>query len=113
MTAPATRSFRPYLLSDLRPYAVWPHHLVVLVLYDVAMPDIQAGEVEQCFDPGDLTRIGDDGVLVARLPSLRRSSTAAANCLPVDYLELDLVDVDGVSVLGEGEHLHYLGGVDV
>lgn len=29
--------------QSLRPYAVWPHHLVVLVLYDVAVPHVEAG----------------------------------------------------------------------
>ena len=52
----------------LRPDEVRPHHLVILVLDDVAMPDVQPGNVEQGFNGGSLTRIGNDRVLVARLP---------------------------------------------
>src|SRR6266542_2938350 len=51
---------------------VWPHHLVVLVLDDVAMPHVASREVEQGLDPGDLVRVGDDHVFVARLPGFRR-----------------------------------------
>src|SRR6266540_3056811 len=46
----------------LRPDPVGAHHLVVLVLDDVAVPHVQAGEVELGLDPGDLLRVGDDGV---------------------------------------------------
>ena len=82
------------------PDEVRPHHLVVLVLDDVAMPDVEARQVEQGLDPGDLARVGDDGVLEARLPAFRRSGSTV-NRLAVDHLELHLVDVDGVRVLGE------------
>ena len=50
--------------------AVWPHHFVVLVLYDVAVPDELARRVELRPDACDLTRIRDDGVLEAGLPRL-------------------------------------------
>ena len=44
------------------------------MLDDVAVPHIQTGEIDFGFDPGDLARVGDDGVLVAALPALRRPS---------------------------------------
>src|SRR3972149_5303677 len=55
---------------------VRPHHLVVFVLDNVAVPYIQAGDVERCLDPRDLAWIGYDRVLVARLSSLRRGDRA-------------------------------------
>src|SRR4029450_8449642 len=52
------------------PDPVRPHHLVVLVLDDVAVPDELpwVGEVEA--ESGDLAWIGDDRVLEAALPGL-------------------------------------------
>src|SRR6266508_360290 len=96
----------------LRPDPVGAHHLVVLVLDDVAVPHVQAGEVELGLDPGDLLRVGDDGVLVAGLPALRRSGRSLGRLerLAVDDLELHLVDVDGVGVFGEVVELPDLGG---
>src|SRR4029450_457289 len=60
------------------PDAVGPHHLVVFVLDDVAVPDEQAGAVEGCLHAGDLAGVGDDGVLAACLPGLRTSRWAVA-----------------------------------
>jgi hypothetical protein len=40
---------------------VRPHHLVILVLNDVAVPDELAGRVELGLYAGDLARIGDAG----------------------------------------------------
>ena len=59
-------------------HAVRHHHLVVLVLDDVAVPDVQAGDVEGRVDAGDLTRVGDYGVLPAGLRGLRRQSGPAS-----------------------------------
>ena len=42
---------------------VGAHHLVVLVLDDVAVPDVLALLGERHPDPGHLRRVGDDGVL--------------------------------------------------
>ena len=64
MTIPPTRLNRPD--------PVRPHHLVVLVLDDVAVPDELARRVELRPDAGHLARIGDDGVLEAGLPGLGR-----------------------------------------
>lgn len=44
-----------------------PHHLVVLVLDDVAVPDVLAGGLEGGAHLGDLLRVGDHGVLAPRL----------------------------------------------
>jgi hypothetical protein len=41
---------------------VWPHHLVVFVLDDVAVPDEEPGAIEFRLNACDLARIGDDSV---------------------------------------------------
>src|SRR5688572_33011352 len=56
--------------------AVWTHHLVVLVLYNVAVPDELARCVELQPHACDLARVGDDGVLETALPRLGRSYIA-------------------------------------
>ena len=56
--------------------AVGPHHLVVLVLDDVAVPDELAGVSELRLDARDLAGVGDDRVLEAGLPRLRRGGGA-------------------------------------
>ena len=48
--------------------AVRTHHLVVLVLDDVAVPHEQAGAVVGRLHARDLPGVGDDGVLAAGLP---------------------------------------------
>ena len=58
------------------PMRIRPHHLVVLVLDDVAVPDELAGLVELGADAGDLAGIGDDRVLEAGLPGFGRSGGA-------------------------------------
>src|SRR6266545_3776504 len=68
------------------PHSVRAHHLVVLVLHDVAVPHVPARQIELGLDPGDLARIRDDGVLVARLPPLGLPSRAVVHPLPVDHL---------------------------
>src|ERR671911_2988375 len=55
----ATPGSAPPEGSSSGPDAVGPHHLVVLVLHDVAVPDEQPGAVEGRLDAGDLARIGD------------------------------------------------------
>src|SRR6266498_1341723 len=57
-----------------RPDRVWAHHLVVLVLDDVAVPHEQPLHVEPSSHPGDLARIGDHGVLESGLPDLGRAN---------------------------------------
>ena len=59
------------------PDAVGPHHFVVLVLDDVAVPDELAGVGEPQPQPGHLARVGDHGVLPAVLPGLRRGRVAS------------------------------------
>ena len=51
---------------------VRPHHLVVLVLHDVAVPDELARRVELRPDTRDLPRVGDYSVFKAGFPWLRR-----------------------------------------
>src|SRR6266545_7663048 len=91
--------------------AVRPHHLVVLVLDDVAVPHVEPGEVEPRLDPSDLLRIGDHRVLVAGLPALRLPQIAVER-LSVHHLEHHLVDVDRVRVLREVPELPDLGRAD-
>src|SRR5512132_4183722 len=67
------------------------HHLVVLVLDDVAVPDEQPGAVVGRLDAGDLAGVGDDGVLASGLPRLGPANLAALDALAVDDLEGDLV----------------------
>src|SRR5215208_136884 len=85
----------------LWPDAVRPHHLVVLVFEDVAVPDEQAGAVEQRLHARDLVRVGDDGVLATGLPGLRGPGSRLADHLAAEDLEGHLVDVDRMSVGGE------------
>ena len=56
--------------------SVWTHHFVVLVLYDVAVPDELARCVELQPHACDLARVGDDGILKTALPWLGRSYIA-------------------------------------
>jgi hypothetical protein len=46
--------------------AVGPHHLAVLMLDDVAVPDIEARQIELRLHAGDLARVGDDRVFKPR-----------------------------------------------
>ena len=48
------------------------HHLVVLVLKDVAVPDEEPRLIETGLDAGDLVGVGDDRVLVTGLPRFGR-----------------------------------------
>jgi len=43
----------------------WPHHFIVFVVKDVAVPYIISFDVEECLDDGDITWIADDGVLAS------------------------------------------------
>src|SRR5687767_11079571 len=56
--------------------AVRPHHLVVFVLHDVAVPDELPGRVELRSHPRHLAWIGDHGVLEAGLPGVCRRDDA-------------------------------------
>jgi hypothetical protein len=47
---------------------VWPHHLIVLVLKDVAMPYVLASIVECHFYPCNLAGISNDRILAASFP---------------------------------------------
>src|SRR3954454_5085657 len=101
---------------------VGPHHLVVLVLDDVAVPDELAGSAELRPNPGHLAGIGGHGLLEAGLPRFARTRTSDEpsrrfglsfgvdhQALTVDHLERRLVDVDGVGVGGEVVDLPDLG----
>jgi hypothetical protein len=76
--------------------AVGPHHLIVLVVDDVAMPGVQTCDVESRFDAGDLTRIRDDSVFEAALPSSggRGWPTSRARVVPSPPLRLSPAPAD-------------------
>ncbi len=88
----------------------------------MAVPDVQPRDVEPGPDPGDLTRIGDDRVLVARLPRLRRlrrrpgrdlhlaGPVVHDDVLATHHLEGQLVDVHRVRVRRGVVQLPHLGG---
>jgi hypothetical protein len=52
--------------------SVGPHHLVVLMLDDMTVPDEAAGHVELRLNARDLAGIGNDGVLETRFPGRGR-----------------------------------------
>ena len=90
------------------------HHLVVLVLDDVAVPHVEAFEIESGSHRRDLTGIGDHRVLVAALPGLdARTGVGGLPDEPAfDHLETDEVEVDRVRVLGEVVDLPVLDVAD-
>src|SRR5215208_7864813 len=94
----------------LWPDAVGPHHLVVLVFEDVAVPDEQSGAVEQRLHARDLVWVGDDGVLATGLPALRWARGSVPDRLAADDLKGHLVYVDRVGVGGEVVDLPDLDG---
>lgn len=71
----------------------------------MAVPYEEPGSIEPRPHPRDLAGVGDDRVLEAALPRLRRPSATARQVrvriqrLPVHDLEVDLVDMDRVRVL--------------
>ena len=65
-----------------RPDVQGEHHLVVLVLDDVAVPHVAPRDEEPGLDPGDFAGLGDDGVLDGALPRLGRSGGRAAGLHP-------------------------------
>src|ERR1700677_4708209 len=94
-------------------YLVGAHHFVVLVLQDVAVPDVAAGEAfEGDDDARDHAGVGAHSVLPAALRG------GGGNCGPgetyrslvlelegverpaVEYLKADQVQMDGVRILG-------------
>src|SRR5215211_6331700 len=94
----------------LGPDAVGPHHLVVLVFEDVAVPDEQSGAVEQRLHARDLVWVGDDVVLATGLPALRWARGSVPDRLAADDLKGHLVYVDRVGVGGEVVQLPDLDG---
>src|SRR5512145_797116 len=94
-----------------RPDAIRPHHLVVLVLDDVAMPDELTRRVELRPHACDLARISDNGILETALPGLGRRYIAVKlkrfqnltaiiqdQTLAVHHLKRYLVDVYRVRI---------------
>ena len=77
---------------------------------DVAVPDIQTGEIEQRFDPCDLSRVRNHGVLEARFPVFWRAGNAVER-LTIDDLKLHFVNVNRVSVFREVVYLPDFDGV--
>src|SRR5574337_75510 len=103
--------------------AVGPHHLIVLVLDDVAVPGELAGIREAPADAGDLAGVGDHRVLETGFPGFRwlgvrrRQPDLARpfvdeDVLAIDDLEGDLVHVDRMGVAGRIVELPELGGAD-
>lgn len=56
---------------------VWTHHLVILVLYDVAVPHELARRDEVCANTCDLARIRSYGVLKAGFRGFRQTNIAS------------------------------------
>src|SRR5271156_3893528 len=114
----APRNFRRgecrYPLRHRRDDFVRAHHLVVLVLEQMAMPDVTVGEaLEARDDPCDHSGIGADGVLPAGFVRIgRRGGSEIADrsmLLIVEHVERAAVEnlkanqmqMDGMRVLGE------------
>ena len=103
-----------------RPDAIRPHHFIVLVLHDVAMPDKLAGRAELCPHASHLAGIRNHRIFEPRLPGLRRCRyriRVDANLLlvlenhdvlAIDHLEDHLVDVDGMRVSRDVIQFPYL-----
>src|SRR6266545_3085756 len=119
------RAFHSGLARLGRSDAVWPHHLVVFVLDDVAVPHELARTGEMRLEPCDLPWVGDDRVLEAGFPWLRRGDLAVEpdrlvdltlvvqhEALAVHDLEGDLVDVHRMGVGGGVVDLPDLGCTD-
>ena len=111
----------------LRADAVGPHHLVVFVFDDVAVPHVLAGGFEVRADPGHLAGQGDHGVFDSGLPRSGQGGVALEldglddvfsfgateeQALAVDHLEGQLVDVHRVRVGGGVVDLPNLGVAD-
>src|SRR5690242_15753976 len=62
------RGHRAGSLGDYK----WTHHLVILVLEDVAVPDEATRGAELRLDARDFARVGDDCILEPGLSRLRR-----------------------------------------
>ncbi|MEY4187475.1 MAG: hypothetical protein RIT02_2509 [Planctomycetota bacterium] len=104
--------FRLRVLSD---NVQWPHHFVVFVIEDVAVPDVIAFHIEEGFDDGDIPGVADDGILASGFVWFRwqhgdgRGSGVchgghichSATGDPSNDFEGDEVQVDGVSIHGE------------
>src|SRR5512132_3007960 len=95
------------------------------MLDDVAVPDELAGRGESRFEPGDLSRVGNDRVLESSFPWLWRGDGAVKldrfndltlgiqdETLAVHELERDFVDVHRVGVRRRVVDLPDLGRAD-
>ena len=82
-------------------YLVGPHHLVVLVLDDVAVPGVPTGKskcaLRRVISPGNATTVSFSPRSQAKGACRRVESDGA----PVEHLELHLVQVDRVGIRGE------------
>src|SRR5262249_8353992 len=98
MSRPPITGSRSLGRDDVR-----PHHLVVLVLDDVAVPDVQSRYVERGPDGRDVSGVGEDGMLEARFPRLddRVHRLEAGDGPPTHDLEPYHMHVDRMPVLGE------------
>src|ERR1700733_5702065 len=96
---------------------VGPHHLVVLVFENMAVPDVAAGEsLERNNDPRDHAWVGADRVFPAGLRRSRRNSRAGEADRPfvlkfesverpaVEYLKPHQVQMNRVSVFRQIHH---------
>jgi hypothetical protein len=122
------RGFRPFRWGCpgwAGPMRYGPHHLVVFVLDDVAVPDELARPSEARLESRHLARVGDDRVLKAAFPWLWRSDLACEldrlddlpifvedEALAVHDLEHDFVDVHRVGIRGGVVDLPALGRAD-
>ena len=94
----------------LRPDAIRSHHLIVLVLHNVAMPDELTGRIKLPSYPRHLTRVRDDCVFEAGFPGLARfwsrrsrnpdflSFLIHADLLPVDDFDSRFVKMHWMGI---------------
>src|SRR6266545_8006616 len=88
---------------------VGPHHAVVLMVDEVAVPDVETPTVEGGLEPGDPRARHKDRVLGPDLMGSGRRRGTAAQRLSVEQLELDEVYMEEVAAGREVMHLPGLG----
>ncbi len=100
-----------------------PHHLVVFMFDDVAVPDVEPGDVKIGLDAHDLAGIRNHRVLVALFIGQRRilcpgrdevpeCEGARIQVLALHHLETNLVQVDRMRIGGGIEDLPDFGAVE-
>jgi len=75
-----------------------PHHLVILMFDDVAVPDVVAGQIKLHLDPSYFARIGDDRIFETGFPRFWLLHAIGPTS---KHLKFHQVNMNGVSILGE------------